>query len=191
VPLSTSSAPADPAPLAVLFHHRWTVPLLDELGRGGGSGRFVTLAHRLGAAPESLRRTLAAALARGYVVRNPGHGHPLRPDYLLSPLGEDLAPACGELLGALGGLELVGLGLRKWSMPVVFALDADGRSAPRGFAELRAALPLVTPRALSLALGALYEQALVERAAARYRIGSRAGPLRPPLQTLAQLVRAA
>jgi DNA-binding HxlR family transcriptional regulator len=157
------------------------VPLLAELRSSGGSGRFVVLALRLGAPQESLRRTLGAVLEAGLVVRNPGHGHPLRPDYLLTRRGERLAVACAALMDVLAGLELEGPGLRKWSMPVVHVLDARASR----FAELRAVLALVTPRALSLALGTLGEQGLVEHDEARYRLGPRATPLAPPLRRLA------
>ncbi len=166
--------------LIELCHHRWAVPLLAEMGRTGG-GRFAVLVRRLEVPEESLRRTLAAALEQGCVVRNPGHGHPLRPDYLLTPRGAAMAPACARLHSALTELDVVAPGLRKWSMPVVHVLDLDDRT----FGELRSGLPLVTPRALSLALGTLHDVGLVEHDAARYRLASRAAPLPPPLRELA------
>ncbi len=69
--------------LVALFHNRWSVPILAELHRQRGS-RFVTLARTLGMSRESLRRTLAALIESGLVGRNPGYGHPLRPEYVLS-----------------------------------------------------------------------------------------------------------
>ena len=166
--------------LVDLCHHRWAVPLLGEMGRTGG-GRFAVLVRRLDVPEESLRRTLAAAMDRGYIVRNPGHGHPLRPDYLLTPLGAAMAPACDRLYAALSELDVVQPGLRKWSMPVVHVLDAQDRA----FGELRERLPLVTPRALSLALGTLHEHGLVEHETTHYRLAARARPLPPPLRELA------
>src|SRR5947207_13068422 len=67
-----------------LFHHRWAVPVLAELRRERGS-RFVTLANRIGVTRDSLRRTLSALIDDGLVERNPGYGHPLRPEYVLTP----------------------------------------------------------------------------------------------------------
>ena len=58
-----------------LFHHRWAVPVLAELHRGAGGAKFVTLVNRLGIGRDSLRRTLAALIERGWVMPNPGHGH--------------------------------------------------------------------------------------------------------------------
>ena len=140
--------------LVALCHHRWTLPVLAEIGRTRGS-RFATLTGRLGVTPESLRRTLAYLQDGGFVGRNLGYGHPLRPEYLLTPAGAELAPRARRLLTALGGREDVGL--RKWSLPVLAELGE-----PRRFSELRTALP-VTARALALALKDLEEAGLVDR----------------------------
>jgi len=55
------------------------------------------------------------------------------------------------------GLEEVGL--KKWSMPVVYALSAE----PRRFSELRDSLEGISPRALTLALKELEAAGVVER----------------------------
>src|SRR4029079_6119097 len=69
-----------------LLHNRWSVPVLAELARGdAGGGRFANLRRRLGVSGESRRRTLATLVEAGLVARNPGHGHPLRADYVLTP----------------------------------------------------------------------------------------------------------
>ena len=141
--------------LIALFHHRWSAPVLAELERTRGA-RFVELVNRLGIGRESLRRTLAALIALGLVRRNPGYGHPLRPEYLLSGPGEDIAKRCGRLLEALDGDADVAL--KKWSLPVIVALHRPSR-----FSELREALPGVTPRSLALALKDLEAAGLVRR----------------------------
>jgi DNA-binding HxlR family transcriptional regulator len=155
--MSTRETPGER--LAQLFHHRWAVPVLAELQRTSGS-RFVTLHRRLGIGRETLSRTLAALGQQGLVVRNPGYGHPLRPEYVLTDQGRAVGPACAELMHALDALQIAAIGLNKWSMPVVAALDAAGSSR---FAQLRESLPPVSPRALTLALKALAEAGLVER----------------------------
>ena len=144
--------------LVLLFHNRWSVPILAELRRQRGS-RFVTLARTLGLSRESLRRTLAVLIDSGLVGRNPGYGHPLRPEYVLTRAGERLAVGCGPLVDALRQERLDEIGLKKWSMPVVLAL-AEG---PRRFSELREALATVSPRALTLALKDLESAGLVDR----------------------------
>ena len=138
-----------------LFHNRWAPAVLAELGRQKGS-RFVTLSRVLGVGRESLHRTLAALIEQGLVARNPGYGHPLRPEYVLTSLGEPAARRCERLLGSLDGhADVV---LRKWSVPVLVALERPAR-----FSELRARLPGVTGRALALALKELEGAGLVER----------------------------
>jgi DNA-binding HxlR family transcriptional regulator len=139
-----------------LFHFRWSLPVLAELERSGG-GKFVTLAHRLGVGRETLRRTLDALVEAGLVSRNPGYGHPLRPEYVLSARGRRVGPAAARLVEALRADGLEHVGLKKWSLPVVLELVSERR-----FAELRTELG-VSPRALTLALKELGRAGLVER----------------------------
>ena len=129
--------------------------MLAELGRSGGS-RFVTLTGQLGVTGESLRRTLRYLQDEGLLERNPGYGHPLRPEYVLTREGQPIAGRARALLTALAGYEEVGL--KKWSLPVLAQLDA-----PRRFSELSARLPEATPRALTLALKDLQGIGLVRR----------------------------
>ena len=140
--------------LIALCHHRWSLPVVAEIARTSGS-RFATLSGRLGVTGESLRRTLAYLQDEGLVERNPGYGHPLRPEYVLARRGRIVAPHALRLLETLAGHEDVGL--KKWSLPVLAQLDQ-----PRRFSELRAALP-TTPRALTLALKELQADGLVRR----------------------------
>ena len=143
-----------------LLHNRWSVPVLAELGRGGvEGGRFANLTRRLGVSRESLRRTLAALVEAGLVTRNPGHGHPLRADYVLTETGARVAPLCTSLVESLDAAGLEELGRKKWLLPVVFALSAG----PARFTGLRAELSPISARALALALKELEGTAVVER----------------------------
>jgi DNA-binding HxlR family transcriptional regulator len=139
--------------LIALFHHRWSAPVLAELLRQKGS-RFAALSGTLGVGSDSLRRALDSLLALGLVTRNPGYGHPLRPEYVLTDQGRRVAQRCTKLLAASEDDVL----LRKWSLPVLAALGRPAR-----FSEVRAAVPGVTPRALALALKDLQAADLVER----------------------------
>jgi DNA-binding HxlR family transcriptional regulator len=144
--------------LQTLFHHRWGPPILVELHRTAGS-KFITLVQRLGAPKDSVQRTLGALIDAKWVERNPGHGHPLRPEYLLTREGDRIARICSPLLRELREGSLEEVGLKKWSMPVVFAL----RQGPQRFSELKAELTGVSSRALTIALKDLVERRVVER----------------------------
>ena len=182
-----STAPASADRLPRLFHHRWSVPVLAALDSGAGGGRLAGLVHRLGAGRESLRRTLQWLIAQGLVERNPGYGHPLRPEYVLTPAGQALAPACAELLRALDDAQVGQLGLNKWSMPIMAVLDGSGAR----FGELRELLK-VSPRALTLALKDLAGAGLIERRvidgfppSTRYALTGQATALHSSLRRLA------
>jgi DNA-binding HxlR family transcriptional regulator len=144
--------------LVQLVHYRWALPILAELHRDDGA-KFVTLVQRLGVSRDSLSRTLEVLIEQGWVTRNPGYGHPLRPEYLLTPEGMLLGPGALELMKALRPAKLEEVALRKWSLPVLYAL---GQGAKR-FSELLAALPGTTSRALTLALADLEGAGLVRR----------------------------
>ena len=178
--------------LPSLLHNRWSVPVLAELGRGGvEGGRFANLSRRLGVSRESLRRTLAALVDAGLVMRNPGHGHPLRADYVLTEAGKRVAPICAELVDSLDASGLEQLARKKWLLPVVLALSAG----PARFSGLRAELAPISARALALALKELEGASIVERTLvddypprAEYRLAV-GGDVAKLLEPLTQLAR--
>lgn len=142
-----------------LCHHRWTIPALAALHRLGGGAKFITLQRALGTGRDSLQRTLEALLAAGLAARNPGYGHPMRPEYLLTAAGKRLAPACAKLVEHLGRLGIMEPALNKWSLPVLYALQTAGGR----FNALSAALPGITPRALAQSLRGLERAGLASR----------------------------
>jgi DNA-binding HxlR family transcriptional regulator len=175
--------------LVALFHNRWSVPILAELHRQRGS-RFVTLTRTLGMSRESLRRTLAALIDGGLVGRNPGYGHPLRPEYVLTTRGERVAARGEPLVDLLRQRGLEEVGFKKWSMPVVYALSDE----PLRFSELRERLEGISPRALTLALKDLEAARLLDRRvtddyppATVYRLTRAGRPLAALLRQVAAL----
>jgi DNA-binding HxlR family transcriptional regulator len=140
--------------LIQLFHHRWAPPALALLAERGGT-RFVELQRRLDVGRDSLRRALDGLLELGFARRNPGYGHPLRPEYLVTNDGRRAGAICARVLEAHRDHDLL---LRKWTVPTLAQL-----TAARRFSELRATLPGVTPRALALALRDLEDARLVRR----------------------------
>jgi DNA-binding HxlR family transcriptional regulator len=144
-----------------LFHRRWSVPLLAALGRGGG--RLVVLAQRLGANQVALRQALDGLIELGLAQRNPGYGHPARPEYVLTARGGRLGPASAALVDALARRRLEDELLRKWPLPVLHAIGGEARR----YGEIRQRLPGVTDRALAGALKELERHGLVRRRISR------------------------
>lgn len=129
---------------------------MARLGRTGGE-RFAVLALDLGVARQTLRRALDAAIDLGLVTPNPGTGHPLRPEYLLTGAGRHLAVACRSTVQAAGPARpLIG---RKWTLPVLVAVAGGAER----FSEIEAALAGATPRALAKALDDLVDAGLLDR----------------------------
>ncbi len=144
--------------LAALCHHRWTIPVLAEL-HGSGGCKFVTLVNRLGISRDSLRNTLRALIEAGWARRNPGYGHPLRPEYIPTASGARLGPWCAQVRRSLKALGIERIGSRKWSLPIVYAL-AFGKLR---FSQLRSVWPKLTPRSAAMALKELHEAGVIKR----------------------------
>lgn len=175
--------------LVALFHRRWAAPVLAELAADDGA-KFVTLARRLGSAPPVLRATLEALIEQGWIERNPGHGHPMRPEYLLTGEGRALAPPTLRLVRTVHRMHLEPLAFRKWTMPVTYVLGDE----PLRFNELGTRLPGITPRALIRALKDMQASDLLRRdvlhdypPVTSYRLERRA---RPIVRDLAHVARA-
>jgi DNA-binding HxlR family transcriptional regulator len=161
--------------LIALCHHRWSFPIISELHRRSGA-KFVSLVNRLNISRDALSRTLQALQDQDFVKRNPGYGHPLRPEYILTTRGERLSPAALELITTLQHWQLEDVVLKKWALPIINALEAK----PMRFGELRQ-LPL-TARALSLTLKELELAELIEGAYQLTERGQRLGAVVSPLR---------
>jgi DNA-binding HxlR family transcriptional regulator len=172
-----------PLPLTDLVHHRWAVPVLAVLHADEGA-KVVTLGRRLGASRDTLLRTLAGLAERGLAVRNPGHGHPLRPEWIPTAAGRELGPWCARLWERVRRLGLEDVGFRKWSLPCLDALAGGARR----FSELEARLAGITPRALSAALGSLEDEGLVARRVRQGRPPATVYALTPRGRRLAPLL---
>jgi DNA-binding HxlR family transcriptional regulator len=133
-----------------LFHRRWAMPVLALLYQRNGD-KFVTLYRSLDASQGGMRETLDELTKRGWVMENPGYGHPMRPEYVLTDQGREIGEACFDLWFALGGYDWEDVAKSKWAMPVVYVLG----SGPLRFSELSAQMAGVTDRALVSCLKAL------------------------------------
>lgn len=146
------------ADLVALGRSRWAVPVLADLAAHRGA-RFVELLHRLALPRDSLVRTLHALNEFGWVMRNPGHGHPLRPEYLLTTEGARVAAGATAIAATQAQLGLAPGSLTRWGMPLVRTIG----SGQARFSELARTLTAATPRAISQGLQALAMYDLVNR----------------------------
>lgn len=148
-----------PRSIAALFHRRWSMPLMATLHRTQGA-KFVSLCHTLQANQVAVRHSLDHLIDLGWVRRNPGYGHPLRPEYILTLRGERLAPACAALDDTIDALGLREVALRRWSMPIVHAVSID---EPARFSAVAQRLDTITDRSLALSIRTLCGANIITR----------------------------
>ncbi|MFN0133985.1 MAG: winged helix-turn-helix transcriptional regulator [Phycisphaerales bacterium] len=148
-------------PLGGLTRRRWSIPILAHSAPTGHT-RFAVLLAALGPSRETLSATLVDLVAQGWLARATGFGHPLRPEYLLTPAGLRIAPRCRRIMLEIDRLGITEAALRKWSLPILLVIS-DPVAAESRFNALRAALPAITVRALALALKDLCSADLVDR----------------------------
>ncbi|MET1110521.1 MAG: winged helix-turn-helix transcriptional regulator [Allosphingosinicella sp.] len=141
-----------------LVASRWFAPLLALASREDGV-RSAALAARLGLSRSMLAATLDQLLRKGWLMRNPGHGHPLRPEYVLTEAGRPVAVWCARVIEARRQLGLDQGQLGRWALPVVRRLDRRWER----FSWLEAQLSPISPRSLSLALKQLLDLGLADR----------------------------
>jgi len=82
----------------------------------------------------------------GLLERNPGYGHPLRPEFRLTRLGRRIA-AIAARIHDVSQEEDWPLLRRSWTLPVLTLLHE-----PSHFTEMKRHLPTITDRALSQSL---------------------------------------
>lgn len=142
-------------PAIRMFHYRWSVPTVARLYRDGPQ-RPIDLHHAFGASRDTLTDTLRRLEQAGLIVRKPTPGGIT---CFLTPAGQAVGAACIDAVEAVRAAGLVELALKKWPMLVLVAI---GRGASR-YTQVRAALPGITPRALTIALKDLQAAGLIER----------------------------
>lgn len=147
------------AGVVALFHHRWNVRVLAAFHGAGGGTRVAVLTRELDVHRDALRASLEALQQAEWIERNPGYGHPLRPEYVLTRTGRRLAPACARFDRVASRIEARPIAYKKWSAPVL----ASVRSGAARFNAIQLSLAGVTPRALASSLKGLCEWDLIVR----------------------------
>ena len=143
--------------LVKLSARAWSLPSLAAFHRGV-AGRQAPLLTATGAGRTAFAASLEHLIELGLVARNPGHGHPLRPEFRLTEKGRAAAEAAGEIYGVVSDDAGAAVLRRSWTLPIL-ALTG----APRRFSALRSEFGTITDRALSGGLQALEAQAWLRR----------------------------
>ena len=141
-----------------LIASRWFMPVLAAAGREQGV-RSATLVARFGISRSMLSAVLGQLLDKGWIARNAGHGHPLRPEYVVTGAGQPVAAWCERVMAERRHLGLEAGQLGRWSLPVIGRLDRRWER----FSWLETQLRPVSPRSLSLTLKQLLDVRLVDR----------------------------
>lgn len=134
----------------------WSIPILAAI-HDGTPGRQAPLLAATKASRTAFGQSLQHLIDIGLLERNPGHGHPLRPEFRLTETGKRVAPMAQKILSVTPQEDHQML-RRSWSIPILSRLGS-----PSHFKALRIALPQITDRALSLSLQNLEHSAYIER----------------------------
>ena len=147
-----------PEEIRRLGSSRWHAPVMAQIAECDGA-RHIELLNQLGLSRSALGRSLDELAQFGWVVRNPGHGHPLRPEYIATAAGRPIGIWCQRIVAERQRLRLPPGALGRWSLPVIAQL---GREWTR-FSVLESNLAPISARALSLSLKQMIGVDLVAR----------------------------
>ncbi len=134
----------------------WAIPILSNL-HTGVAGRQAALLTATGASRTAFAQSMEHLISIGLLERNPGHGHPLRPEFRLTSLGVEAAAIAHKIQSATTA-EDQDLLRRSWTLPVLTSLHR-----PRHFNEIKRNLETITDRALSQSLKSMEVRNWVHR----------------------------
>ncbi|WP_172299065.1 winged helix-turn-helix transcriptional regulator [Pseudoruegeria sp. HB172150] len=143
--------------LVKLTSRAWSLKIL-ALMQQGVPGRQAPLLAAAGANRTGFAQSLQHLVDLGLLERNPGHGHPLRPEFRLTEKGTALAVTAQTIDALVPDTEGSDLLRRVWTVPVLGVT-----TTPMYFSDIKRKLPSVTDRALSHSLMRLQEQSWMQR----------------------------
>ena len=134
----------------------WAVPILANL-HAGIAGRQAPLLAATGASRTAFAQSVDHLISIGLLERNPGYGHPLRPEFRLTELGISAA-ALANKIQRVTAEEDQDLLRRSWTLPVLTAIHR-----PSHFNEIKRNLRTISDRALSQSLKKMEIRSWVHR----------------------------
>ena len=120
----------------------WAIPILSNL-HAGIAGRQAPLLAATGASRTAFAQSMDHLIAMGLLERNPGYGHPLRPEFRLTQQGI-AAAAIANKIQTVSAQQDQDLLRRIWTLPILTAVHT-----PSHFNDIKRNLHRVTDRALS------------------------------------------
>lgn len=143
--------------LVKLTSRAWSLKIL-ALFHEGVPGRQAQLLAASGASRTAFAQSLRHLDELSLLERNPGHGHPLRPEFRLTANGQALAHLAHKI-EATARNEAGSVLLRKmWTVPLLAAANR-----PKPFVQIKRDLTPITDRALSSSLRELHDHNWIER----------------------------
>ena len=155
-----------------LTSRAWAMPILSSL-HTGVPGRQAALLTATGASRNAFVQSLDHLIDLGLLERNPGHGHPLRPEFRLTQLGVTVAGIAHQI-HTVSAKEDQGILRKAWTLPVLTSLHG-----PSHFNDIKRDLVTITDRALSQSLQSLETRNWVAR-----KVDDTARPPRPVYQAV-------
>lgn len=138
--------------LVKLSSRAWSLNILTLL-HAGVPGRQAPLLAATPAGRTAFGASLNHLVELGLLERNPGHGHPLRPEFRMTEAGVEAAELASRVMKLVREDEEAALLRKSWTLPI---LAVTGK--PKRFSEIKAELGTITDRALSAALYLLEER---------------------------------
>ncbi|MCK0068257.1 winged helix-turn-helix transcriptional regulator [Kordiimonas laminariae] len=143
--------------LVKLTSKAWSLKILALL-HSGTPARQAPLLAATEASRSSFTSSLAHLMELGLVEKNPGHGHPLRPEFRLTPEGIIAAAMASRIIEIVTKETDFSLIRRNWAVPILAVTQT-----PQRFSHIKTGLETITDRALSKSLGILEEQEWLKR----------------------------
>ena len=134
----------------------WAIPILANL-HAGIAARQAPLLAATGASRTAFAQSMEHLISIGMLERNPGYGHPLRPEFRLTKLGV-AAAALANRIQSITTDEDQELLRRSWTLPVLTAIHR-----PSHFNDIKRNLRTISDRALSQSLKAMETRSWVQR----------------------------
>ena len=147
----------DIALLVKLTSKAWSLKILALL-HSGTPGRQAPLIAATKASRTSFASSLEHLVQLDLLEGNPGHGHPLRPEFRLTQKGIAVAAMANRIVEAVPDDDDFGILRRSWTVPVLAVTGA-----PQRFSAIKSGLGTITDRALSQSLVVLEEQDWLKR----------------------------